>query len=808
MSRASVVSIAVLLILVLVCFARLVADPSSLIVDADRPSLDHARTVEEPSIGNDLTRLFLPHHLAISRSIARTGHLPLWDDRGFGGRPMVGNPQAGLFYPPVWLAWWIGQPSLLGWITVGHLLFSGIGAFRLARTLGMAGWGSLMAAGCVQSSPYVLSQTFEGHYPHVWAASWYPWAFDAAIRVRRGEPRSALVLGLILATTFLAGHPQEGYYLTLALGGWAVWDGLATLIKGDWRRTARLWGLWVVALSFAVGWIAVELIPDALAQPWCLQGARMPLRMAGRYHLYPINALQLLSPRAIGGPDDYLGHENYWETVTSIGLVPLVLAIVGAAWSGNRRAARGWLILVGLSLLFASGRKLGLFALMFEVVPGVDRFRVPARALFLASLGGSMLAGLGVEALRERWTEDQDWARLARRFGTVALLGLMTVELGGARSTWNPGSVEMGRGIPFREADRFRVGLARFGSDPVFLGSLAGTGLLLAIGWRVREARRSVAIALGLLGLVELAIHGQGLIVTTPIRRILGPDPISEALQSSRPAGLEPSRIRAVDTLYDDLRAGQAGFSKTNVNDSFQIQHAADLYESLYDLFDDDDRPRTRMLAPTPERRRAIRQSVLDRMSVSILVADQKNLESPWPLLVSGDWNGSPFSVYQNPTALPRAYVVPRARPAPDDPTILPIFPASNPRESVLMRSDPLGPEVSPRQAYRAAEWLSTDSDRIVIRVATEAPGLLVVTETWMPGWSAEVDGQPLPILRGNRAQQVIPLPRSGPHQIVLSYQPPGLRLGMTVSASTAFVWSILIVFSLRKNGRSSDDRH
>lgn len=143
MNRRPLVASILLAGLCLACFARLASDPTALIVDADRPSLDHARTVDDPSVGNDLTRLFLPHHLAISRSIARTGHLPMWDDRGFGGRPLVGNPQGGLFYPPTWLAWWSGIPSSLGWITVAHLIFSGLGAYRLARTLGPSGWGAL-----------------------------------------------------------------------------------------------------------------------------------------------------------------------------------------------------------------------------------------------------------------------------------------------------------------------------------------------------------------------------------------------------------------------------------------------------------------------------------------------------------------------------------------------------------------------------------------------------------------------------------------------------------------------------------------
>ena len=48
-------------------------------------------------------------------------------------------------------------------------------------------------------------------------------------------------------------------------------------------------------------------------------GAAIPRR----YHLHALNAFQLLSPDALGGPADYFGDDNYWETVFAIGLVPL-----------------------------------------------------------------------------------------------------------------------------------------------------------------------------------------------------------------------------------------------------------------------------------------------------------------------------------------------------------------------------------------------------------------------------------------------------------------------------------------------------
>jgi hypothetical protein len=610
----------------------------------------------------------------------------------------------------------------------------------------------------------------------------------------------------------LTGHPQEGYYLLITLGIWSLSDGIVAFRSGNRRRAFGLWAAWTGALILAIGLIGIELIPDALAQQWGLRGVRPSLRLAGRYHVYPINLLQLLSPSALGGPAEYFGHENYWESVTSIGIIPLALSIIGVAWSSDRRAVRGWLILVAVALLFAFGRRFGLFTLLFEIVPGMDRFRVPARSLFLASLGTAMLAGFGVEALRLRSCEANRWARLARRFAigsAVLWLGVIA----GCRLSGEPvlasGSIRYfgdGRhhGDRMPELDRILLGLTRLSRDPAFYLPLSVTTLLLILAWRRPWSRRAVACTLGLLGLVELGFHGHVLITTTPSDRVLGPDPISLALEQARPIGLEPPRLRVVDALYDDLRAAQHGFTKTNVDDSFQIQLAADLYETLYHLFDDRLKDRDGPMDQAVVRFRLdVRQAVLDRMSVSLIAVDTLDPRSPWPLVTSGTWGGSTFAVHRNPSALPRAYVVPRAEIAQDTAWIVAEFPQSDAREVVLMPADPLGNNTVHRQPFTPAEWASTDPDRIVLRVATEAPGLLVVADTWMPGWSAEVDGKPAPVLRGNRAQRVIPLPEPGRHEVVLRYATPGLPLGITVTIASALIWTALLLQPLARRSRA-----
>ena len=157
----------------------------------------------------------------------------------------------------------------------------------------------------------------------------------------------------------------------------------------------------------APGWPAT---PDASADPEHSQA--VPSVAAQR--------LQLLSPTALGGPADYFGDDNYWETLFSIGLVPLVLAT--SAPSSTPTA--GWFAVGSCSPAWPSGSLADgiccFMPLAFRIVPGMSWFRVPARSLFLANLAGAVLAGLGVETLEKPLDlASPDWRKFAIRFAAV-----------------------------------------------------------------------------------------------------------------------------------------------------------------------------------------------------------------------------------------------------------------------------------------------------------------------------------------------------------------------------------------------------
>jgi hypothetical protein len=149
-----------------------------------------------------------------------------------------------------------------------------------------------------------------------------------------------------------------------------------------------------------------------------------------------------------------------------------------------------------------------------------------------------------------------------------------------------------------------------------------------------------------------------------------------------------------------------------------------------------------------------------------------------------------------------RSWVAEKPRVLPDDEAVvralaMPTAIGLDPRREALMTAADaraLGP-IADARAGRA-EVVRAAAGRLDIRA--EGPGLLVVSEGWDPGWSAEVDERATPIARVNHAEMGVPL-GPGIRRIVLSYEPPGLVLGTLLFALGA----LGILVPLARGGRA-----
>ena len=69
----------------------------------------------------------------------------------------------------------------------------------------------------------------------------------------------------------------------------------------------------------------------------------------------------------------------------------------------------------------------------------------------------------------------------------------------------------------------------------------------------------------------------------------------------------------------------------------------------------------------------------------------------------------------------------------------------------------------------------------IRVRVLLPAAETLVVSESWMPGWRARIDGRPATVTPYKGALLSVGLP-AGRHEVLLTYEPTPCRVGRWVS--------------------------
>jgi hypothetical protein len=106
---------------------------------------------------------------------------------------------------------------------------------------------------------------------------------------------------------------------------------------------------------------------------------------------------------------------------------------------------------------------------------------------------------------------------------------------------------------------------------------------------------------------------------------------------------------------------------------------------------------------------------------------------------------------------------------------------AVDPYETALVEGTPPMVAQLPGNAAESARVTRYEAEEMTIETETAAPGLLVVSEVYEPGWRAYVDGERVEILPTHHTLRGVPIPE-GSHTVVLRYEPPALRLGLAIS--------------------------
>jgi hypothetical protein len=158
--------------------------------------------------------------------------------------------------------------------------------------------------------------------------------------------------------------------------------------------------------------------------------------------------------------------------------------------------------------------------------------------------------------------------------------------------------------------------------------------------------------------------------------------------------------------------------------------------------------------------------------------------------------------LYENPNALPRAYVVHRAEVVSDrDLLNRLISPDFNPWTTALLEEPLPAGEASalagaPLRSSSMARITRYEPHRVKVEAEMAAPGLLILSDTYYPGWKVTVDGLPAPLLRVNYALRGVYL-LAGTHHVDFYFAPIFFYVGLMLTGATLISGSGFILWKV-----------
>lgn len=191
----------------------------------------------------------------------------------------------------------------------------------------------------------------------------------------------------------------------------------------------------------------------------------------------------------------------------------------------------------------------------------------------------------------------------------------------------------------------------------------------------------------------------------------------------------------------------------------------------------------------------AFSKQLLDSASVRTIISTLPITSDGLSLTHEYSDNNITIGTYDNPGALERVYLtttVAVAKTVEDVQKILETY-QSPPDRAIIEQ------EIAIQSSgQKGTATITNTSDTSMTIGVTDSPGdsLLVITDTYYPGWKAAVDEKEVAVLPVNIRFRGILVPK-GSHTIRMWYKPESVRLGSVISAIGVGLWIILMAFPL-----------
>jgi hypothetical protein len=720
----------------------------------------------------DITEINYPYRAFFAEEL-RAGRFSRWFPGVYCGLPLFSESQAGYLHPFKYLLYpWLATWQALNLDTVLSIWLTGVGTYLwLRRHVGPAGaltgaailgvggftWAHLVHTSMINalaSLPFVI-----------WGLEW-SW--------ETGRLRGSVLGGLALACQVFAGHLQDALFTIVLVIFYGLYRA-ATEPGFKARLLVMAMALFLVGegvLISAVQWVpSKELLdrsPRAAGLPW-----RDLIYASWHPELIPTLVVREAYGTRAHDTDWLNGFYPYHEMDAYLGLIAMALAVVGAGGASTRdRWSTFWVALIGLAAILMLGR----FTFLFDQanhIPVLGSSREPVRFSLWVSLGVAALAAVGVERLGRPGT-------VSLRGGLILAGVLVVLSIPIMIYIYHP---VWAQPRPAIDLDRkYHLDQYRWLGHEL-IRSTVRTTILAALGWwmawssahtTVPSRRAKWAALLPLLVMADLlSAHWRD--VPT-----IAPGYWTDSPESARRLKADPSLVRIF--AKGDKHSGEPGYASESV-DFLPVRDPLDW--SLPPVWHV---PSSRGETPM----RSQRQLIFERLTQDF--PWRHDLESDSHIVTGldrglrGKYRYLPEEqvgtaiIHRNERGLPRARLVGNPAYAGDSyQAAVALARLEGRLRDHVVVEDPLRPLPPATTVSGSARIVEELPEKVVVETQAAMPAYLVLADTYDPGWSASVDGQPAPIRPAYLAFRAVYLP-AGNHTIVFTYVPAGFVTGLSLA--------------------------
>ena len=745
----------------------------------------------------DLGLYFYPIRFSVAESF-KAGELPLWDRHMAMGYPLLADFQSGAFYPPSLVYLLLPFFAAIRATFIIHYLVASTGAYLLFRR-----WRYPVLLAVVAGVLFTLGGTMVSLINllnHFQAAVWLPWVVyftDKLLRVRSWQ--NFLLLTGILTVQFLAGSP-EVYIMTQGLVlvyGTCATEGAAFV--GKFFLTLAGANLVVAGISTAQILPTLELFRESRAS------APMTLSEATSWSLRPVHLLNFffvdkeIDAAAYTSPKLFFSNKTPFMISYYLGAIAPIGTLL---WAYYARLKEKILIvaLITLSLALAMGIYTPLYPFLFAHMPFFNIFRFPEKFAFLTY---ALVLFATLRGLRA-FVEAEDWKRALVPPLLLGLVGLLAY----SDLRWDPAPVsrfiETSIENPIGPAWTLKRTALVFFQFETALALFFG---LLVILLLKKSGKLRPSLFTGLLLIVVFidlyAAH-------RPYQFLFSADVYKNPKVLDRPDA-EPNRLFYYPGS-GNLHPSYFSLPKELPLTAFHSLVFHNLLPNSGVLFGFDYMQEIDALGRWPyleflwvARKLEPRQiyTLLGSLNVRYITAFKELPASSGVTLARQDPQTNSWFYRINRVA-PRVYIVPNAIEEKNPSEVLLRLASDDfdPSTQVVLSQAPQLPSKNPLHA--SAKITSYENMRVDINATLSAPGILVLADSYYPGWRVYIDGKEGEILRANLFFRGVKL-LAGAHRVEFRYEPESFRIGVWISLAT--VAALVLVTAMLSLGKRRRQR-